>query len=433
MNINFNPATETVAYSEIQPNKVKTNHNNKLSKSAQRIFIIDILRGFALSGVLLVHLAFSFSGWSFLNDDTAALLPFSFFDPIIDEVVKFFFSNKFRGIFSFLFGLSFSLQIASYIQKGLPYKKIFYKRMAILLMFGSIHAYFFWHGDILRWYVITGLILLWIHKWNSRRLLFFGIFLSTIIPIINETLKKVIDDTSVKFITDSEIFSAMAGNSYFELLYANFLWDFNQNFNPFYQISFVLVILGQFMLGLWVGKNKLFENYNFFRPSFKRVLCLSLILGIGGTGIVLILKKLSAAELLYLPQFVQFGMEIPENVGILGLASAYICGITLLHDKSFWKNKLSIFIPVGRMALTNYIMQSVLCIFIFYGIGLGLIGQFSLIFIIPFWILIFGFQIILSKWWLNNFHAGPLEWIWRSLMLNKFQPFLKEKTRKIST
>jgi len=397
-------------------------------KNDKRIVIIDILRGFALFGVLMVHLVFSFSGWSFLSYEKAILLPLSQFDTLVSEVVKFFFSNKFRGIFSFLFGLSFSIQMVRSIEKGIPYKKVFYKRMAILLLFGIVHSYLFWRGDILRWYVIAGLILLLIHKWKSKNLLIAGIFFSTIFPIFNNILKKFTGDISYPLISNEGFFQAMSGSSYSELLYGNFLFDFEHNFNLYYRLSFLMVILGQFMLGFWAGRNNVFKKHEYYRPIFKKMFWLGLILGIGGTGTVHLLKYLNAAEYIHLPSYVKMAMEVPDNIGIMTLALSYICGITLLHEKPFWKNKLALFIPVGRMALTNYIMQSIICIAIFYGIGFGLAGMVSLIFILPLCLIIFGFQIVFSHMWLNKFHSGPLEWIWRSLMFGKKQPFLKNKS-----
>lgn len=425
MNFNHGQPLETAFYPKTILPKDKIDDKKLKSDEDKRIVIVDILRGFALFGVLLIHLFFSFSGWNFLTEEEASLLVFSQFDEFISEVVKFFFSHKFRAIFSFLFGLSFSIQLESSIAKGLPYKKIFYRRMSILFLFGCIHGYFFWHGDILRWYVVAGLILILIHNWKSKNILLTGLFLSIVVPILNGVINKYTGDVYENIVSPASFFEVLKGNSISDLLYFNFFWDLDKNLNPFYRINFVLVILGQFMIGYWAGRNNVFKNYKNYLAEYKVLFLLGIILGVGGTGLVLFLKIVSKFDFISLPTYVKYGLEVPENLGIMALSLAYVCGLTLLHEKAFWKNKLAVFIPIGRMALTNYIMQTLLCIGIFYGIGLGLIGKLSLIFMIPLCFIIFSFQIFFSTWWLNNFQSGPLEWIWRSLMMGKKQPFMK--------
>jgi len=111
-------------------------------------------------------------------------------------------------------------------------------------------------------------------------------------------------------------------------------------------------------------------------------------------------------------------------LGFIPLSMAYVCGICLLWMNTQWQQRLLIFAPVGRMALTNYVSQSVICTFIFKGIGFGLGGTVGPTIYIPIGILVYCLQIFLSRIWLKHFEFGPLEWLWRTLTYGKRFPLM---------
>jgi uncharacterized protein len=111
------------------------------------------------------------------------------------------------------------------------------------------------------------------------------------------------------------------------------------------------------------------------------------------------------------------------HTGVLALAMAYVSGIVLLVRRPDWSRTLHVFAPVGRMALTNYLAQSLICIFIFYGIGLGAYGRVGPTAALGISVAVFAAQAAASACWLRRFRFGPAEWAWRSLTYGRMQPF----------
>jgi uncharacterized protein len=122
-----------------------------------------------------------------------------------------------------------------------------------------------------------------------------------------------------------------------------------------------------------------------------------------------------------------WGAKVAESAlwhaGVLALATSYVCGVVLLFRRHDWNRTLHLLAPVGRMALTNYLGQSVICIFIFYGVGLGWYGRVGPTAALGITIAVFAAQAALSAWWLQRFRFGPAEWVWRSLTYGRRQPF----------
>jgi uncharacterized protein len=111
------------------------------------------------------------------------------------------------------------------------------------------------------------------------------------------------------------------------------------------------------------------------------------------------------------------------HAGVLALAASYVCGIVLLCRRPDWNRTLSVFAPVGRMALTNYLTQSVACILIFYGIGFGWYRSVGPTAVLGICVIVFSAQAAASTWWLRRFRFGPAEWAWRTLTYGRRQPF----------
>jgi uncharacterized protein len=135
-------------------------------------------------------------------------------------------------------------------------------------------------------------------------------------------------------------------------------------------------------------------------------------------------KVLNLDNLPWLP----FALWPVRQLGEVGLAAFYLTGFTFLFQRSTWQRVLSVLAPVGRMALTNYLSQTVISLFIFYGYGLGLIGTLGPKTIVALPIGIFVLQIGVSHLWLSRFRFGPVEWVWRSLTYGKAQPMRRAST-----
>src|SRR5215218_8001085 len=154
----------------------------------ERIQVLDILRGFASLGILLVNIhAFADTGW--LTPEQERALPTHSIDRIVQTVIDIFVDTKFITIFSVLFGVGFAIQLERAKAAGVPFKSYFARRMVILLLFACLHAYVFWFGDIIRDYVLAGFFLLLVTSWSQKAVLrlalFFAVFLTASVFILN--------------------------------------------------------------------------------------------------------------------------------------------------------------------------------------------------------------------------------------------------------
>ena len=398
---------------------------------AQRITTIDALRGFALLGILFAHFIFWHSGGP---------LPQSFYDPSkygIASAVVFFINNififgKFYTFFAFLFGLSFYLQMKSRQKKGENFTLRYCWRLLILLAIGLLH-HSFWMGDILSIYAVLGFALLPMRKWSDKALLVTGILLVLNVPgriweIINLLfIHYQQPDDGGKFAND--YLSVIRQGNWRQIIALN--WRGMENKFYFQVFSGRLIItLGFFVLGMYTGRKKWFENEETSKPIFKKVyrnsgftligtIVIALLIVGANFALKLNLEKSEAAGLV-------FGMLFDINSAAMVLF--YISGLTMLMYRRRWRNSLHRLAPVGKMALTSYLLQTLFGLLLFYHVGLGL-SHFTT----PGWnwiiaIFIYALQVILSTWWFRYFTYGPVEWIWRSGTMMKWQPFVKNTT-----
>jgi uncharacterized protein len=182
-------------------------------------------------------------------------------------------------------------------------------------------------------------------------------------------------------------------------------------------------VLGRFLLGFWAGRKRLFHDPEANRKLLESIRRWGWAIGVPiwiTIGIVAVLTGLEV-----LPEESQW-MALAGLIpfGALFLAAFYAAAFSLLYLNPVWKRRLDVFAPVGRMALTNYLCQSIVSVLVFYGWGLGLSARFQIgpTYYVLYWILLFTAQIYFSRWWLSRFRFGPFEWLWRSLTYMKLQP-----------
>ncbi len=389
--------------------------------------MIDALRGFALIGVLLMNLQ-SFSGLRYLTGEQRAALPASAADDFVSTLVTIFVGGKFVSLFSLLFGVGFALMLVRAQSRSVNLLPYYSRRLITLLLFGYAHAFLLFYTDILHAYALVGFLLLFIYK-RSDRTVFIGALL---LVVVLSTLSRMLVPSFELFTTwiqsrpdKAQLFQSYATGSYLDVIQAN--WT---NFihyisfkNPYTYLLALPETFGWFLLGLWVGRKRIFHDVETHRPLLRKLLWWGL-----GIGLV-------AGALPLLPRFGLFSspawwgsfyvMMLGPNV--VGLAIFYASGFALLYQRPTWKKRLDIFAPVGRMALTNYLMQSVIAVWIFlsYGWGLELFGKVSYSACLSIWLAVYAFQVLYSRWWLERYRFGPVEWLWRSLTYGKLQPMRK--------
>ncbi|MFO7952773.1 MAG: DUF418 domain-containing protein [Bacillota bacterium] len=394
-------------------------------QAGERIDEIDIVRGVALLGILMVNMSF------FKYPVFMERIPSNFpegIEQLSAWLIQLFFTGKFYAIFSFLFGLGFYIFMERTISKGLELKPLYKRRLAALMVFGLLHIVFFWSGDILFNYALVGFILLAfrnismeaVKKWIS------GLFvLSTFFNFLTYFLKgagEFFDPDKYQAIMDEMISSALV--AYTEGTYLELTMFRLANEVP-YVISGVLLwipqVLAFFLCGLYIGKKGIFKDIPACIPLFKKVRTWGFLIG----GFFLIIMVLLDRGILPLhPLFSVSLLGGINYISSLFLFPAYVASIILASQSGIGKKLLAPVAAAGKMALTNYLAQTLICVIIFYGFGFGFYGEVSLSEGILITIAIFLVQVAWSNAWLRKFKYGPMEWFWRLLTYKKRQPFM---------
>ena len=385
----------------------------------ERLEIVDVLRGIAVCGILVGNVQW-FSAYGMIPPAIEAGLPV--YNQVVHFLVHFFVEGKFYSIFSFLFGFGFAMQIARAEQRGDTKASLFKRRLFWLLVIGLLHAYLLWAGDILSVYAVMGFVLLLFRRKSNESLLKWSVGLM-IVPIVTYALLYAAfvifapPDAAAQVEAQkatgwaSNIASVSSGS------YIDIVTGYNLNYVVGRYMGLIFQmrlpkILAMFLIGLYAYRIGVFQNLPENKPLIRKVMVYGLGLGIVGN---LLMAGLSGNEGDFPPSLAGVFGVIGYAFGVPALALGIIATITTLWQTDAWKRILSLLTPVGRMALTNYLMQTVICVVIFYGYGFGLVGTMGAAKATLIALTIFAFQVVLSNLWLKFFGYGPMEWIWRQL------------------
>ena len=395
----------------------------------ERIQSLDIIRGFAILGILIMNIqSFSMPGSAYSN-------PTAFGDLLGINKYIWIFSHlladqKFMNIFAILYGAGIVLVTSKSEFKTGKSAGIHYKRTFWLLLIGFLHAHFIWYGDILVAYSLCALILYPLRKLKPSLQLVLGFLLFSIHSIIylffgytidfwpSESVSEVASTwaPSVEYINydigmfTGTIFQQIQHNS----LMATYLQTNYFLLVYFWRVSGLMLIgMAFYKLGFLSAK----KSNRYYLSKALTMLPIGFLLIIIGLN-----NNFNAGWDWKYSMFI--GSQF-NYWGSLFLSIGYICLITLFIKSPIFfsfKNKIA---AVGQMALTNYISQSIICVIIFFGIGFGFFGQLErweqILIVISVWAL----QFFWSKPWLDHFQFGPLEWFWRSITYWKKQTFKK--------
>jgi uncharacterized protein len=385
----------------------------------ERIEILDVLRGLAVCGILIGNMQW-FSGYGMMPETLAqqGLL----IDRVTHFLVHFFVEGKFYSIFSFLFGFGFALQIARAEEKGDIKASLFKRRLFWLLVIGLLHAYLLWAGDILSIYAVMGFLLILFRRKTNSSLLKWAIILLAI-PIFTYILQYIL----FTFFAPPDLAASIESmklerwNSAVARVSQSNYWQILTGYNREYVVGRYMglifdmrlpKILAMFLLGFYAYRIGVFQDLAGHKLFIRRVLVWGLVLGILGN---LVFAALAGHETVIPPTLAGIGGVITYAFGVPALALGIIALVATLWQKDSWRTVLAFLAPVGRMALTNYLMQTVICVLLFYGYGFGLFGRFGAFASTLIALAIFLFQILISTLWLKYFSYGPMEWIWRQL------------------
>jgi uncharacterized protein len=405
----------------------------------ERIENLDILRGFALFGVIVINLSVD-TVWSksYVTETPGNV------DNIIAMLLQALGAGKFLTIFSFLFGLGVFMQIQRCTSRSVAFVPLLLRRLSVLLLIGLMHYLLVGWTDILHVYALLGMLLLFFHRCSARMLLITAIVLLLLnigdpkplvvmagekilaSPVI-ETAAAVIDAHSISvdpIKSDlehdqlSELVAIYASGNYRQILQAN-LDDFGGYVRDFAARWWIGSLFPVILLGAYAAKRRILQKVEEHTVLLHRVFWWGLVLGLTGSALTLVGETLWDDRTL---SFCTLQLKSASDViGVRALGFAYASGLLLLLQKRIWNKRLIPLGAVGRTAFTNYLLQTVVAVILFYGVGFGLYGSVNPVLGALIAIVTFIIQILLSRWWLTRFRFGPVEWLWRSLTYGRLQ------------
>ena len=392
---------------------------------SERILFIDVLRGMALFGILAANMRGFFAPLDVYG--YIQVLFHSRADMLAQGFIDTFIQGKFITIFSFLFGMGFAIQMSRAEARGVRFLGFYPRRLLALAIFGLIHGILIWAGDILLTYALSGAILLLFRKRQQKTLLWWAGSLFSL-PIVVSTTFLILSRTrfqrswmfpkppDMKKIY--EIVNIYAHGSVRQILAQNWVeWK-----AALPTQLFAIYAVALFALGMWVWRAGVVQNLEQYRPVLKRVCAWSLPIGI-------VLNLYVATVFALIPPGARSvwawsaGMLFLPSAHIL--SAGYISGLALIFLNERRRRYLQPFAAVGRMALTDYLMQSVLCTLFFYHYTTGLYGRVGPAVGLGITVVFFAAQVVLSNWWLKSHRFGPMEWLWRGLTYGKFPAMRK--------
>jgi uncharacterized protein len=405
--------------------------------SGERLILLDVLRGFALGGVFVSNAYMYFSGRAYLPRERAEALMSAPGDAVAHHLFEYLVAGKAMTLFSFLFGLGFAIQLGRAEERGVSIVSVYTRRLGVLLLLGLTHLFTLWHGDVLSLYATMGFVLLLFRKVPDRRLLLWGLVLILGGPLVISALQKFVPLlASSPEVVQAEARATMArvaairsqtlrafeSDSYLAGVRANarFYLDFFL-VRPVF-VAYMLVALGRFLLGLWAGRRRLFHDVGQHLSFFRRLLGWSLVAAVLGNLAGGLIPYLWSQGVLSRGQAWTFFRQFMAEGGVLGLATFYAAGLSLLFQRERWRRLLRVLAPAGQMALTNYLCQTGVGLLLFRGFGLGLIGKMGSLACLSLMFGLFWVQVGVSHLWLARFRFGPAEWLWRSLTYGRLQP-----------
>jgi len=397
------------------------------TSASERFEILDVLRGFALLGVLLANMS-THSGYFFLSPAKQEALSTAQYDGAVMWVLHFLVEGKFYSLFSLLFGIGFALQMKRGHNLQSDFSGRFRRRLLFLFFMGLLHAVLFYVGDILTVYALTGLFLL-LFKKASDKILLRGTIILLVLPIIQYGIILAVTLSGTPAPPPSgpppifeQIVATYQEGSYADIVRTNIGGLIFGRYPDLFFTGRFFRVLAMFLLGYYVARKMIFANLEENRPLLRRMMMWSALVGV---PLNIALAMMMERGDYYSLQPMGIIQPLVYSFGVPALCLFYASGISLLYARSEGKSWLRIFAPVGKMALTNYLMQSVICCLIFMNYGLGQFGRMGPSKLMLIAIALYTGQVFFSHWWLGRFRFGPMEWLWRSGTYGKWQGMRK--------
>jgi uncharacterized protein len=373
--------------------------------SQSRLLNVDALRGFALLGILSVNI------WLFADPYFASGVNNPRYAGALDIAVRFvvalLFETKFYLLFSFLFGYNFTLQMAAAERAGAAFRPRMLRRSAGLVLLGVLHGCLLFYGDILHLYGLLCCLLLALYG-RQRRTLEIAAVLLLLAALMLAALGVVILFAGEGAPDLAPVFAKLAafhGDARGTRAYVT----------GEFPSTVALLLFGQgpsafamFLFGMAAGREQMFAKVEALRAWLPRILRLGLL---GGAGALLYAL---ASELAPGGALIIFATALSVLTAPF-LTAAYVAGLLMLFDSRHGARVIAALAPMGKLALSNYLIQSLVMALLFTGYGLRLCDELPPIAVMALVAAIFGAQMALSGWWLKRHTYGPAEWLLRAL------------------
>ena len=381
----------------------------------ERIRALDLLRGWAMFGVL----------WSNLNDNYAPSKPVSGLDHALSWTQTYLLESRFYSLLILLFGIGFGIQLTRADRNAVDLRSTYYRRTAALLLIGIVHGTLIWRGDILTIYSLVAFALVMFRTASTKRILIAALLLFFIGPIIVSEAMFLSGLRIVLPCSSCGSTAIYAHGTWLQIAHAR-VGGYLQWLGRWGLSSYV-TILASFLMGLWAVKSGYLRRVIDDPRTTRRLLVVALAAAAIGYA------RWQWADNLWprgqAPRnsdaafaFAYFQLETLRwyvlrlfDWATVGGAVTYACVLLLIWQRPRGERLLQPLAAAGRMALTTYLTQSIVCTLLFYGYGLGWYGSVGFTGMLLITVILFGCQMAVSTWWLARFRYGPVEWVWRTL------------------
>ncbi len=385
-------------------------HSSTNPTNNNRIEIADVLRGFAVMGITLIHFIERFSLNSF-PEETCNFLIFT--DRIIWDSIFFTFSGKAYCIFALLFGFSFFIQDNSQKQKGNDFRGRFAWRLVILFFIACINSALF-PGEILVLYALLGWVMIAVCRFSTRTIAVIAVILllqpfewgQIIYALINPEYAGINSQFDAPY---WEIVNTVQKEGSFLEMCKTAIWTGNiANMGWMLLHGRVTQTAGLFMAGMLIGRSNLFLYSEKNIKSWINVFIIATIAFFPIYGLAAILPDFINREALLVPSTL-----LLKSLSNIAFTAILFAGVILVYYLTTFRSVLHQLAPYGRMSLTNYLSQSLIGAFLFYNWGLGLYQYTGITVCFLMGIGMFFLQYFFCRWWLRSHCQGPLEWSWK--------------------
>jgi uncharacterized protein len=401
----------------------------------ERIDVVDILRGFAIFGMLVVNFSHDL-GWDYLFTN---LWP-GVADRVAYFSLHFFAKGKFYTLFSFLFGWGFALQMGRAEARGVVFFPVYARRLLVLLLIGLAN-WIFWDETLFE-YALVGYLLFLFRARSLKTVLVVALICLCYWPvsdivIIHNHARRLADPRTAEITGQSDA-RAKTEEATHQAEHVRIASEgsFKQNFaydareaaselsSQLRQRGYTGVLGYPFpilLLGLYVGRRRILQDVPAHLGFIRKVFWWGLSLGLVGNGVgVMVAQYPGPYKAPWDKSWV--GDAAFYQIGIPALCFFYASGIVLLAERPGWKLRLAPLAPVGRMALSNYLFHALIFNVLTKGYGLGFYGKMGPLLGAALAVLIFPLLVLFSAGWLKRFRFGPVEWLWRTLTYGELQP-----------